>query len=87
MRTDRRSFLQHTGVGLAAGGLVAAAGAITQAVVQLEHPNHTGSVSFLYWNAKTRKTYYLNSQGTLVADQSPFRTFPEGPAPTSVAAL
>jgi gamma-glutamyltranspeptidase / glutathione hydrolase len=57
------------------------AGSITQAVVQLEHTNHTGSVSFLYWEAKTGKTYYLNSQGTLVPDLPPFRTYPQGPPP------
>jgi gamma-glutamyltranspeptidase/glutathione hydrolase len=131
MTTDRRSFLQQAGLGIAASGLTAGgarpasgnvlrcdqlarqgpkevvsgkkavassqnpivtqtmldvlkaggnaadavvAGSITQAVVQLDHTNHTGSVSFLYWDAKTRKTYYLNSQGTLVADLPPFRT-------------
>src|SRR5580700_1142084 len=69
---------------LAAGGNAAdavVAGSITQAVVQLEHTNHTGSVSFLYWDSKTGKTYYLNSQGTLVAHLPPFRTFPQGPPP------
>src|ERR1700729_468151 len=48
---------------LAAGGNAAdavVAGSITQAVVQLDHTNHTGSVSFLYWEAKTAKAYYLN---------------------------
>jgi gamma-glutamyltranspeptidase / glutathione hydrolase len=134
MTTDRRTFLQQAGLGLAATGLTAAAaaaktasanfvpcdqlarqgpkevisgkravatsqnpivtqtmldvlkaggnaadavvaGSITQAVVQLDHTNHTGSVSFLYWDAKTRRTYYLNSQGTLVPDLPPFRTF------------
>src|ERR1700728_2213642 len=69
---------------LKAGGNAAdavVAGCITQAVVQLDHTNHTGSVSFLYWEAKTGKTYYLNSQGTLVPDLPPFRTFPQGPPP------
>jgi gamma-glutamyltranspeptidase / glutathione hydrolase len=69
---------------LATGGNAvdaAVAGSITQAVVQLEHTNHTGSVSFLYWDAKTTKTYYLNSQGTLVPDLPPFRVFPQGPGP------
>ena len=139
METDRRTFLQQAGIGLAATGLAAAAsakspatgmvpcdqlerqgpkevihgkravassqnpivtqtmlnvmasggnaadavvaGSITQAVVQLEHTNHTGSVSFLYWDAKTAKTYYLNSQGTLVPDLPPFRTYPQGKRP------
>src|SRR5690348_4032688 len=31
----------------------ALAGAITQATVQLDMTNHTGTVSFLYWEAKT----------------------------------
>jgi gamma-glutamyltranspeptidase/glutathione hydrolase len=133
MTTDRRSFIQQAGLGLAAAGLAAdvgaktggagfvpcdklerqgpkevvhgkravassqnpivtqtmldvlaaggnaadavVAGSITQAVVQLDHTNHTGSVSFLYWEAKTGKTYYLNSQGTLVPNLPPFRTF------------
>ena len=140
MTTDRRTFIQQAGLGLAASGLAASAGAaksasagfvpcnqlprqgpkevvhgkravassqspivtrtmldvlaaggnavdavvagcITQAVVQLEHTNHTGSVSFLYWEAKTGKTHYLNSQGTLVPHLPPFRTFPQGPGP------
>jgi gamma-glutamyltranspeptidase / glutathione hydrolase len=139
MATDRRAFLQQTGLGLAAAGLAGTAnakastdgfvpcnqlarqgpkevvrgkravassqnpivtrtmldvlkaggnaadavvaGSITQAVVQLDHTNHTGSVSFLYWDAKTSKTYYLNSQGTLVARLPPFRTYPQGPPP------
>jgi gamma-glutamyltranspeptidase / glutathione hydrolase len=139
MATDRRKFLQQSGLGLAAAGLAGAAhpkattdgfvpcnqlvrqgpkdvvrgnravassqnpivtqtmldvlksggnaadaviaGSITQAVVQLEHTNHTGSVSFLYWEAKSAKCYYLNSQGTLVAHLPPFRTFPQGPPP------
>ena len=111
MATDRRTFLQQAGLGLATSGVLAAAhakgapgdfipcdqlarqgpkevvhgkravassqnpivtqtmldvlkaggnaadavvaGSITQAVVQLDHTNHTGSVSFLYWDAKT----------------------------------
>ena len=56
----------------------AMAGAITQATVQLDMTNHTGTVSFLYWEAKTGKTYQLNSMGTLVAHLPPFRTYPPG---------
>jgi len=69
---------------MASGGNAAdavIAGSITQAVVQLEHTNHTGSVSFLYWDAKTNKTYYLNSQGTLAPDLPPFRTYLNGEGP------
>ena len=56
----------------------AMAGAITQATVQLDMTNHTGTVSFIYWEAKTGKTYQLNSMGTLVANLPPFRTYPPG---------
>jgi gamma-glutamyltranspeptidase/glutathione hydrolase len=69
---------------LSAGGNAAdavVAGSVMECVVQLYHTNLTGSVSFLYWEAKTGKTYYLNSQGTLVPDLPPFRTFPQGPPP------
>jgi gamma-glutamyltranspeptidase/glutathione hydrolase len=54
------------------------AGAITQATVQIDMTNHTGTVSFLYWEAKSGKTYYLNSMGTLVPHLPPFRTYPPG---------
>jgi len=56
------------------------AGSITQATVQPEMTNHTGSVSFLYWEAKTGKTYQLNSTGTLVPHLPPFQTSPPGGA-------
>lgn len=136
MATDRRTFIQQAGFGLAATGLAAAAqaktsaaaavssdqmgrpgpkevfhgkravassqnpivtqtmldvlkaggnaadavvaGSITQAVVQMDHTNHTGSVSCLYWDAKTGTAHYLDSQGTLVPHLPPFRTFPSG---------
>ncbi len=54
------------------------AGVITQATVQPEMTNHTGTVSFLYWEAKTGKTHYLNSMGTLVPHLPPFHTYPAG---------
>lgn len=54
------------------------AGSITQATVQPEMTNHTGTVSFLYWEAKTGKTYYLNSMGTLPPNLPPFTTYPPG---------
>jgi gamma-glutamyltranspeptidase/glutathione hydrolase len=56
----------------------AMAGAITQATVQLDMTNHTGTVSFIYWEAKTGKTYQLNSMGTLVPHLPPFHTYPFG---------
>lgn len=54
------------------------AGAITQATVQPEMTNHTGTVSCLYWEAKTGKVHYLNSMGTLHPDLPPMRTYPPG---------
>jgi len=56
----------------------AMAGAITQATVQLDMTNHTGTVSFIYWEAKSGKTYQLNSMGTLVPHLPPHRTYPYG---------
>ncbi len=52
------------------------AGAITQATVQLDMTNHTGTVSVLYWDAKGGKAYHLNSMGTLHPDLAPLRTWP-----------
>jgi gamma-glutamyltranspeptidase / glutathione hydrolase len=54
------------------------AGCITQATVQPEMTNLTGTVSFLYWEAKTGKTYYLNSMGTLPPNLPAFYTYPPG---------
>lgn len=56
----------------------ALAGAITQATVQIDMTNHTGTVTFLYWEAKSGKTYQLNSMGTLAPNLPPFRTYPAG---------
>jgi gamma-glutamyltranspeptidase / glutathione hydrolase len=54
------------------------AGSITQATVQIDMTNHTGTVSCLYWEAKTGKTHYLNSMGTLHPDLPPLRPYPPG---------
>jgi gamma-glutamyltranspeptidase/glutathione hydrolase len=54
------------------------AGAITQATVQIDMTNHTGTVSVMYWDAKSGKLYHLNSMGTLQPDLAPFRTYPSG---------
>jgi len=54
------------------------AGAITQATVQIDMTNHSGTVSVLYWDAKSAKAYHLNSHGTLHPDLPPFSTFPAG---------
>lgn len=52
------------------------AGSMVQAVVEPHMTNHAGTVTFLYWEAKTGKAYELNSQGTLVPGLPPFRTYP-----------
>ncbi|MCP4165178.1 MAG: hypothetical protein GY759_04695 [Chloroflexi bacterium] len=52
------------------------AGSMIQAVVEPHMTNHTGSVSFLYWEAATGRTYQLNGSGTLVPGLPPFRSVP-----------
>ncbi len=54
----------------------AIAGCMVQPVVQPEMTNHTGTVTFLYWEAKTGKAYQLESAGTLVPGLAPFRPLP-----------
>ena len=54
------------------------AGCITQATVQPEMTNHTGTVSWLYWDAGSSRAYQLNSMGTLHPDLAPFRPYPPG---------
>ena len=54
------------------------AGSMVQASVQPHMTNHTGTVTFLYYEAKTGITYQLNSSGTLVPDLPPFRPMPAG---------
>jgi gamma-glutamyltranspeptidase/glutathione hydrolase len=54
------------------------AGSITQATVQIDMTNHTGTVSCVYWDAKTGTAHYLNSMGTLHPDLPPMRTYPPG---------
>jgi gamma-glutamyltranspeptidase / glutathione hydrolase len=54
----------------------AVAGCLVQATIQQEMTNHTGTVDFIYWEAKTGKAYELNSSGTLVAGLAPFRPLP-----------
>lgn len=54
------------------------AGAITQATVQIDMTNHTGTVSCIYWDAKTGTAHYLNSMGTLHPDLPPMRPYPPG---------
>jgi len=52
------------------------AGCLVQPVVQPEMTNHTGTVTFLYWEAKTGQAYQLNGSGTLVPGLAPFRPLP-----------
>ncbi|HTO88293.1 MAG TPA: gamma-glutamyltransferase [Thermoanaerobaculia bacterium] len=52
------------------------AGCLVQPVVQPEMTNHTGTVTFLYWEAKSGKAYQLESSGTLVPGMAPFRPLP-----------
>lgn len=56
----------------------AIAGCITQATVQIDMTNHTGTVSALVYEAKTGRVHYLNSMGTLAPNLPPFRTYPAG---------
>ncbi len=56
----------------------AIAGCLVQATVQQDMTNHTGTVTLLYWEAKTGKTFQLNSMGTIVPDMAPFRPIPPG---------
>jgi gamma-glutamyltranspeptidase/glutathione hydrolase len=56
----------------------AIAGCLVQAVVQQDMTNHTGTVSFLFWEASTGETYELNSSGTLVPDLPALRRIPPG---------
>lgn len=66
---------------LAAGGNAVdatVAGCITQATVQPEMTNHTGTVSWLYWDARSSRVHQLNSMGTLHPDLAPFRPYPTG---------
>jgi gamma-glutamyltranspeptidase/glutathione hydrolase len=56
----------------------AIAGCLVQATVQQDMTNHTGTVSFLYWDEATARTYELNSAGTVVPDMAPIRPVPPG---------
>ncbi|MHB8507875.1 MAG: gamma-glutamyltransferase [Candidatus Dormibacteria bacterium] len=56
----------------------AIAGCIVQATVQQEMTNHTGTVQFLFYEAKTGHVHELNSTGTIVAGVAPFRRVPTG---------
>jgi gamma-glutamyltranspeptidase/glutathione hydrolase len=56
----------------------AIAGCLVQATVQQDMTNHTGTVSFLFWEASSEQSYYLNGTGTIVPDLPPFHRVPGG---------
>ncbi|MDD5646276.1 MAG: gamma-glutamyltransferase [Candidatus Bipolaricaulis sp.] len=56
----------------------AIAGSMVQAAIEPDMSNHAGTVTFLYWEAKSGKAYQLNSTGTLVPGLAPFRPLPSG---------
>src|SRR5437899_349333 len=56
----------------------AIAGSLLHATVQQEMTNHAGTVTFLYWEASSGRTYELNSWGTVVPGLKPFRPVPDG---------
>ncbi|MGV3479132.1 MAG: gamma-glutamyltransferase [Sphingobium sp.] len=57
----------------------AIAGCMVQATVEPFMTNHTGTVTFLYYEAKSGKLYQLDSTGTFPADLPPFRPVPPMP--------
>jgi len=59
----------------------AIAGSLVQATVQQEMTNHAGTVTFLYWEAASGRTYEMNSVGTIVPGVAPFRPVPRGKGP------
>jgi gamma-glutamyltranspeptidase / glutathione hydrolase len=64
---------------LKAGGNAAdaaTAAAIAQSTVQLDMTNHTGTITFLYYDAKNRKTHQLDASGTLVPHLPLFQPMP-----------
>jgi gamma-glutamyltranspeptidase/glutathione hydrolase len=66
---------------LRAGGNAAdavVAGALMSATVEPHMTNHGGCVTCLYWDAKTKRAYALNSTGTIVPGLPPFRVYPPG---------
>lgn len=56
----------------------AIAACLVQAVVQQEMTNHTGTVTFLFWEAASGCVHELNSPGTIVPGLAPFRRVPKG---------
>ena len=78
----------HAGGDARGGNAVDAgvAGCLVQATVQQDMTNHTGTVTFLFWDAATGRAHQLNSSGTLVVRLPPFRPFPRTSACSSRSA-
>jgi len=62
----------------------AVAGCMVQAAVEPFMTNHTGTVTFLYWEAATGKSYQLDSTGTFPEGLPPFKPVPQMPSGYSV---
>jgi len=56
----------------------AIAGCLVQATVQQEMTNHAGTITFLCWDARGRRTHELNSWGTIVPGLTAVRPVPAG---------
>jgi len=63
----------------------AIAGCLVQAAVEPFMTNHTGTVTFLYYEAASGRTYQLDSVGTYPAGLPPFRPVPAMPHGYSIA--
>ncbi len=57
----------------------AIAGCLVQAAVEPFMTNHTGTVTFLYYEAKTGRRYQLDSVGTFPDGLAPFKPIPPQP--------
>ncbi len=55
------------------------AGCLVQAAVEPFMTNHTGTVTFLYYEAKTGRYYQLDSAGFLPSGLAPFKPVPQMP--------
>jgi gamma-glutamyltranspeptidase/glutathione hydrolase len=62
----------------------AIAGVLVQAAVEPFMTNHTGTITFLYYEAKTGKIHQLDSVGTFPDGVAPFRPVPQMPSGYSV---
>lgn len=56
----------------------ALAGSLVSATVQPHLTGHAGTVTLLYWEAKTGRAYQLDSLGTIAQGLPPFRSLPSG---------